>query len=103
MAFIRGQVEKGEPLDREAIEDLMGHNDHLTQLCEARARLLLYSESDIEALRKDADRWRFVRNPLGNQSPFAVWSERTNLFLGKFADEAIDAAMIQIMQPLNPA
>jgi hypothetical protein len=52
MAFIRGQVERGEPLDREAIEDLIGHNDHLTQLCEARARLVLHAESDIESLRK---------------------------------------------------
>lgn len=50
MAFIRGQVERGESLGREAIEDLLGHNDHLTQLCEARARLLLYAESDIKAL-----------------------------------------------------
>lgn len=46
-----------------------------------------------ESMRKDAERWRFVRNPVGSGSPFAVWSERTNLFLGKYADEAIDAAM----------
>ncbi|MOA04825.1 hypothetical protein D3C78_1243960 [compost metagenome] len=46
-----------------------------------------------ESMRKDAERWRFVRNPTGNSSPFAIWSERTNLFLGKYADEAIDAAM----------
>ncbi|MDL2186738.1 hypothetical protein P5706_21340 [Pseudomonas sp. ChxA] len=46
-----------------------------------------------ESMRKDAERWRFVRNPTATGSPFAVWSERTNLFLGKFADEAIDAAM----------
>jgi len=45
-----------------------------------------------ESMRKDAERWRFVRNPTATGSPFAVWSERTNLFLGKFADEAIDAA-----------
>lgn len=49
--------------------------------------------AENEALRKDAERWRFVRNPTATGSPFAVWSERTNLFLGKFADEAIDAAM----------
>ena len=49
--------------------------------------------AENEALRKDAERWRFVRNPVGNSSPFAIWSEKTNLFLGKHADEAIDAAM----------
>lgn len=46
-----------------------------------------------EELRKDAERYRFVRNPVGNGSAFAIWSEKTNLFLGKHADEAIDAAM----------
>lgn len=45
-------------------------------------------------LRKDAERWRFVRNPVATGSPFAIWSERTNLFLGKSADEAIDAAIV---------
>lgn len=50
-------------------------------------------KAEVNALRKDAERWRFVRNPVGTGSPFAIWSERTNLFLGKFADEAIDAAM----------
>ena len=49
--------------------------------------------SELEAMSKDAERWRFVRNPVGNGSPFAIWSEKTNLFLGKYADEAIDAAM----------
>lgn len=49
--------------------------------------------AENEALRKDAERWRFVRNPVGNSSPFAIWSEKTNLFLGNHADEAIDAAM----------
>jgi hypothetical protein len=49
--------------------------------------------AENEALRKDAERWRFVRNPVGNSSPFAIWSEKTNLFLGKHADKAIDAAM----------
>lgn len=60
-------------------------------------------KADNESLRKDAERWRFVRNPVGNGSPFAVWSERTNLFLGKCADKAIDDAMIQATPPLNPA
>ena len=58
------------------------------------------AESDIdqlkaenEALRKDAERWRFVRNAVPNRSPFAVWLEGSLPFLGSKADEAVDAAM----------
>lgn len=47
----------------------------------------------IAGLRKDAERWRFVRNAIPNQSPFAVWREGSRPFFGKWADEAIDAAM----------
>ncbi|WP_289328843.1 hypothetical protein [Pseudomonas sp. 'CRE Jenny 4'] len=60
---------------------------------EAYERVNAELKAEVERLRKDADRWQFVRNPVGSGSPFAIWSERTNLFLGKFADEAIDAAM----------
>ena len=56
-------------------------------------------EEQIKSLRKDAERWRFVRNPIGSGSPFAIWSEGTKLFLGQYADEAIDAA---ISSPENP-
>lgn len=47
----------------------------------------------IGALRKDAERWRFVRNAVPNRSPFAVWREGSLPFLGSKADEAVDAAM----------
>ena len=60
---------------------------------EAYERVNAELKAECEALRKDAGRWQFVRNPVGSGSPFANWSERTNLFLGKFADEAIDTAM----------
>ncbi|PAA08883.1 hypothetical protein [Pseudomonas fragi] len=60
---------------------------------EAYERVNAELKAECEVLRKDAGRWQFVRNPVGSGSPFAIWSERTNLFLGKFADEAIDAAM----------
>ena len=175
---IRELVRSGYPLKARDAKDLLGHNDHLVELLEARGRLMLgveierdqlkaenealrkdqtdwqaeclkrgfeyvresddhyvladvpemadllgsmlgvevrskendgYEEANSqlseqieglintihsqESMRKDAERWRFVRNPTATGSPFAVWSERTNLFLGKFADEAIDAAM----------
>jgi hypothetical protein len=47
----------------------------------------------LEAVLKDAERWRFVRNPLGRQSPYAVWREGRQVLLSQVADEAIDAAM----------
>lgn len=43
-------------------------------------------------LSADADRWRFVRNAIPNQSPIAVWHEGTKPLLGKMADDAVDAA-----------
>lgn len=46
-----------------------------------------------ESMRKDSERWRFVRNAIPNGSPYAVWSEGKKVFLGKFADEAVDAEM----------
>lgn len=47
----------------------------------------------IAGLKKEAERWRFVRNAIPNQSPFAVWREGSRPLFGKWADEAIDAAM----------
>jgi hypothetical protein len=49
--------------------------------------------SVISALRTDAQRWRFVRTPIGTSSTLAVWREgRVPLFSG-IADAAVDAAM----------
>lgn len=56
-------------------------------------------KAENEALRKDAERWRFVRDPLSTKSPFAIWGERKTLFLGRLADSAIDAAMSKEVQP----
>ncbi|MBB1614476.1 hypothetical protein A9978_18725 [Pseudomonas sp. UMC65] len=53
----------------------------------------------IAGLRKDAERWRFVRNAIPNQSPFAVYREGSRPFFGKWADEAIDAAMGKGVNP----
>lgn len=48
---------------------------------------------ELGVLRKDAERWRFVRNAVPNRSSFAVWHEGSLPFLGSKADEAVDAAM----------
>ena len=51
IAEIRKLVSAGIQLGRSGAEDLLGHNDHLTELCEARARLVLRAESESETLR----------------------------------------------------
>ncbi|WP_439885628.1 hypothetical protein ACTACK_10460 [Pseudomonas syringae] len=51
IAEIRKLVSAGIQLGRTEAEDMLGHNDHLTELCEARARLVLRAESESETLR----------------------------------------------------
>lgn len=51
IAEIRSLVSAGIQLEPNEAEDLLGHNDHLTELCEARARLVLRAESESETLR----------------------------------------------------
>ncbi|WP_346395225.1 hypothetical protein [Pseudomonas syringae] len=51
IAEIRTLVSAGIQIERTEAEDLLGHNDHLTELCEARARLVLRAESESETLR----------------------------------------------------
>ncbi|WP_440090127.1 hypothetical protein [Pseudomonas fragariae (ex Marin et al. 2024)] len=51
IAEIRSLVSAGIQLGPNEAEDLLGHNDHLTELCEARARLVLRAESESETLR----------------------------------------------------
>lgn len=95
VAVLCAQVEQ----DR---DQLKAENEALTEKYEAardRKNSITALQIENEALRKDAERWRFVRDPIGSGSPFAVWSERTNLFLGRNADEAIDAAMGKEVQP----
>lgn len=50
-------------------------------------------KAENEALRKDAERYRFVRSPLGTGSPLAIWNEgRMPLFSG-MADAVVDELM----------
>lgn len=72
-------------------DQLKAENEALRDSANFRAIQSL--RADCEALRKDAARWRFVRNAVSNRSPFAVWHEGSLPFLGSKADEAVDAAM----------
>lgn len=45
---------------------------------------------EIASLRKDAERWRCVRNAIPMQSPYAVWREGSHVVLGKDADDLVD-------------
>ena len=60
---IRELVRSGYPLKARDAKDLLGHNDHLVELLEARGRMMLAVEIERDqlnaengALRKDADR-----------------------------------------------
>lgn len=46
--------------------------------------------AENERLRKDAERWRCVRNAVSMKSPYAVWREGSQVILGKDADVLVD-------------
>ncbi|WP_137138168.1 hypothetical protein [Pseudomonas asiatica] len=46
-----------------------------------------------EALRKDAERYRFVRNPIGTSSPLAIWNEGKMPLFSSIADAVVDEFM----------
>ncbi|AMT88386.1 MULTISPECIES: hypothetical protein [Pseudomonas] len=122
---IRELVRSGYPLKARDAKDLQGHNDHLTELLEARFRLMLSVEIErdqlkaevdsltreadrqyttIEAYRHDAERYRFLCEKFGETKlPCAL--ERIlsgDLYVadGKPSiDLAIDTAMSKAVQP----
>lgn len=49
--------------------------------------------AELEACRKDAERWRFVRSPIGTRSPYAIWNEGRMPVFSKIADACIDDAI----------
>ena len=50
-------------------------------------------KAENEALRKDAERYRFVRNPIPRGSRLAIWREGRMPMFSVMADAEIDAAM----------
>ena len=76
---IRELVRSGYPLKARDAKDLLGHNDHLVELLEARGRLMLAVEIERDqlnaengALRKDAERYRWLRIDDWWRSPMCV-------------------------------
>lgn len=49
--------------------------------------------AESEALRKDAERYRFVRSPIGTASPLAIWSEGKMPIFSSIADAVVDEFM----------
>ncbi|RAS34037.1 MULTISPECIES: hypothetical protein [unclassified Pseudomonas] len=50
-------------------------------------------KAENEALRKDAERYRFVRNPIGTSSPLAIWNEGKMPLFSSMADAVVDEFM----------
>lgn len=50
-------------------------------------------KAENEALRKDAERYRFVRNPIGTSSPLAIWNEGKMPLFSGMADAVVDEYM----------
>jgi hypothetical protein len=55
---IRGKAQHEALLAPGEVADLIGHNDHLTNLCEARARLLISAEAEIDRLKSENEALR---------------------------------------------
>ncbi|MCW2272400.1 hypothetical protein CQ065_06865 [Pseudomonas sp. MYb187] len=51
------------------------------------------ARAEAEALRKDAERYRFVRNPIGTSSPLAIWNEGKMPLFSGIADAVVDEFM----------
>lgn len=90
------------------IERLVAFEEAYATACNVRNRLIKENEAmrdganfraiqslraDCEALRKDAERYRFVRSPLGTSSPLAIWNEGKMPLFSSMADAVVDEFM----------
>lgn len=89
---IRELVRSGYPLKARDAKDLLGHNDHLVELLEARGRLMLGVEierdqlkAENDALRKDADKWQIVERAMtqlqSDEQGAAIWSACSRILI----------------------
>lgn len=62
-------------------------------LIQAMVAELVQLKAENEALRKDAERYRFVRNPIGASSPLAIWNEGKMPLFSGMADAVVDEFM----------
>lgn len=81
-----------ERLDRESqnLSNQLGHCDRERRVFRAERDQL---KAENEALRKDAERYRFVRNPIGTSSPLAIWNEGKMPLFSSMADAVVDEFM----------
>lgn len=91
--YQQGAKAEAEAADeaRAEVRSLKAENEALRDGANYRAIQSL--RADCEALRKDAERYRFVRSPLGTSSPLAIWNEGKMPLFSGMADACIDAAM----------
>lgn len=85
---IRELVRSGYPLKARDAKDLLGHNDHLVELLEARGRLMLGVEIERDQLRSEVQRLTM-----------AVGIQTVRSFAGQTDQKSIDellAAGIQV-------
>ncbi|CAH0646708.1 MULTISPECIES: hypothetical protein [Pseudomonas] len=65
--------------------------------CDEQHRFLAEGVNELlaenETLRKDAKRYRFVRNPIGTRSPLAIWNEGRMPLFCAMADAVVDKLM----------
>ena len=99
------RAETGEPLPMTQTLDQMvraaakaGVSLHFSTESQADAVQKIHGEvlqlkAENDALRKDAGRYRFVRNPLGTSSPLAIWSEGKMPLFSGMADAVVDELM----------
>lgn len=59
----------------------------------AQEEQILSLKAENEELRKDAERYRFVRNPIGTASPLAIWNEGRMPLFSRMADAVVDEFM----------
>ncbi|MGO1206420.1 MAG: hypothetical protein ACTMIS_05775 [Pseudomonas putida] len=75
---------------------LINANRERDQLKDENAQLKNHEielKAENEALRKDAERYRFVRNPIGTSSPLAIWNEGKMPLFSGMADAVVDEFM----------
>ncbi|WP_054882095.1 hypothetical protein [Pseudomonas sp. NBRC 111128] len=69
----------------------ISYDPHGPEVVMAEAYDQLKAENEV--LRKDAERYRFVRNPIGTSSPLAIWNEGKMPLFSGMADAVVDEYM----------
>ncbi|MNJ43222.1 hypothetical protein D3C77_382190 [compost metagenome] len=78
---------------RESHEQVCANYNRVSFASEERGNQVDQLKAENEALRKDAERYRFVRNPIGTSSPLAIWNEGKMPLFSGMADAVVDEFM----------